>query len=77
MLRIHSYVRANDNRFKPEYIITSSNESVVSVIGYAALTAIESVALIECLKPGTASIKVIDVANGNIQKTILIKSEVD
>jgi hypothetical protein len=77
LLRIHTYVRANDNRFKPEYKITSSNESIVNVIGYASLTVIESVALIECLKKGTATIEVIDTANGNLRDTIIVESQID
>ena len=77
LIRLHSYVRANDNRFKPEYVITCSDNSIVKVIGYASLTAIESVALIECLKPGSAVIKVVDIANGNLENEVEIISKID
>ncbi|MDA3849856.1 MAG: hypothetical protein PF447_01140 [Spirochaetaceae bacterium] len=77
LLRIHTYVRANNNRYKPLYQIVSSDESIVAVIGHTSLTVIESVALIECRKPGTATIEVTDLANGNLVKTIVIESNID
>lgn len=76
MLRIHTYVRANDNRYKPQYTITSSDPSVVAIIGYSSLTAIESVALIEGRKNGVATIRVVDTANGNLQDTIVVESRI-
>lgn len=77
VLRLHTYVRANDNRFRPEYSVVSSDESVVAVRGVGHLTVIESVAVIECLKKGSATISVTDTANGRLQDSIAVTCAVD
>lgn len=70
LLRLHTYVRANDNRFRPAYTVTSSAESVLTVHGVARMSAIESVALVECLSAGSATVTVTDQANGKLSDTI-------
>ena len=76
LIRVHTYMRANDNRNSPEYSVTSSDESVVAVIGHTALTVIESVVLIEARRDGTAVIEIVDTANNNFSDSITIESRI-
>ena len=72
LLRLHTYVRASDDRTSPSYAVASSDESVLKVRGVARLTPIESVALVECLVPGIATFTATDEANGGLSRTITV-----
>jgi len=70
IVRLHTYVRANDSRSRPAYTLASSDSKVLKVHGTARLSVIESIALLECAGTGDATLTVTDTANGGLSREV-------